>query len=354
MQRKLAFFHRAARDHAARAGRSPPRRCGARARAPTRPSRPSCSCSIRARPSTPTRCAASCPSRWARRSRPRPRAASAEGTPADTTHVFVGCVPGSPQLVRLEVRDPESGRRVDRVITLVGDSKTDQARLVAIVAVELVATSRSELREAAPAPVATPAPDAHAARRHGDAPRRRPRSRRRGGARSRSARSATSRACRRLLPGGGLVRRARRRRAASCSRPTRSPRARRVRRPSATSTPSSLARRARRRGGSSAAASPGEAGAGRARRRRAARGRDARGAATPVLVAPSVLSGPWAGRSSRRARRRPSASGSGVVLSLGGEVGYVTSAVAGHVEGHPDVAVSGAWWNVVLGVGYAL
>jgi len=83
----------------------------------------------------------------------------AAGDPGDTTRVFVGCVIGAPQLVRLEVRDPVNGRNVDRVITLVGDSKTDQARLVAIVAVELVAASRGELKEAAPAPVAAPAPD---------------------------------------------------------------------------------------------------------------------------------------------------------------------------------------------------
>src|SRR5450432_1267500 len=89
----------------------------------------------------------------------RPDAAGVATTRVDTTHVFVGCVVGSPQLVRLEVRDPGNGRRVDRVITLVGDSKTDQARLVAIVAVELVAASRGELKESAPAPVAAPAPD---------------------------------------------------------------------------------------------------------------------------------------------------------------------------------------------------
>ena len=159
--------------------------------------------------------------------------ASPDATPADTTHVFVGCVPGSPQLVRLEVRDPESGRHVDRVITLVGESKTDQARLVAIVAVELVAASRTELREAPPAPVATP--DAHAL--------------------------------------------------AVTARPA------------------------------------------------------------PVPEPPVARWRALALGSLRHIQGLPR-------VLPGGGLGYVTSAVAGHVEGHPDVAVSGAWWNVVLGVGF--
>ena len=53
------------------------------------------------------------------------------------------------------------------------------------------------------------------------------------------------------------------------------------------------------------------------------------------------------------AARLSTTMGRRVMLSLGGELGYVTSAVAGHVEGHPDVSVSGAWWSVALGVGYA-
>src|SRR5882724_5940839 len=57
--------------------------------------------------------------------------AAAAGAAGGPSRVFVGCVAGSPQLVRLEVRDPITGRRIDRVVTLVGDSKTDQARLVA-------------------------------------------------------------------------------------------------------------------------------------------------------------------------------------------------------------------------------
>jgi hypothetical protein len=68
-------------------------------------------------------------------------------------------------------------------------------------------------------------------------------------------------------------------------------------------------------------------------------------------VRPGVLSAPWAGP--LVAARAQAAVSRRIVLSLGGELGYVMSAVAGHVEGHPDVAVSGAWWNVVLGVGYA-
>jgi len=275
-------------------------------------------------------------------------AASADGTPADTTHVFVGCVPGSPQLVRLEVRDPESGRRVDRVITLVGDSKTDQARLVAIVAVELVATSRSELKEPAPAPVATPAPDVHAlaVTARPAPPPAEPTARWRALALGSLRHFA---GLPQVLPGGGLsVERA-------------SPRG------------FVLSADAFAEGGVASTAlgdvdafvgSLGVLGAWRLERGRVAgeagvgarggfarlAGEAPRGAATPVLG--GTLSGPWAGP--LVAARVQAAVGQRVVLSLGGEVGYVTSAVAGRVEGHPDIAVSGTWWNVVFGVGYAL
>jgi hypothetical protein len=61
----------------------------------------------------------------------------------DTTRVSVGCVAGSQRLVRLEVRDPTTGRSLERVVTLEGVSKADRARLVAIASVELVAASAS-------------------------------------------------------------------------------------------------------------------------------------------------------------------------------------------------------------------
>jgi hypothetical protein len=70
-------------------------------------------------------------------------------------------------------------------------------------------------------------------------------------------------------------------------------------------------------------------------------------AGTVVL---GTLAAPWAGP--LVAARAQVAVGQRVLLSLGGEVGYVTSAVAGHVQGQSGVDVSGAWWNLVLGVGY--
>jgi hypothetical protein len=275
-------------------------------------------------------------------------AASGDGGRADTTHVFVGCVPGSPQLVRLEVRDPESGRRVDRVITLVGDSKTDQARLVAIVAVELVATSRSELREPAPPSVATPAPDvrALAVTARPAPPPAQPSARWRALALGSLRRFG---GLPQLLPGGGLS----------------------VERVSPHGFV--LSGDAFAEGGVVSTAlgdveafvgSLGVLAGGRLERGRlageaavGARGGMARlagesprgGTAGPVQL--GTQSAPWAGP--LVAARAQATVGQRVVLSLGGELGYVTSAVAGRVTGHPDIAVSGAWWNLVFGVGYA-
>ena len=269
--------------------------------------------------------------------------APADTTRVDTTHVFVGCIVGSPQLVRLEVRDPDSGRRVDRVITLVGDSKTDQARLVAIVAVELVAASRSELQEAAPAVVAAPAPAplALAVAVTPAPPLAPPRPRWRALALGSLRHFA---GLPRLLPGGGLA----------------------VERVSVHGFGLSADAFAEGAAEPTAlgdvdafVASLGLVGTWRVERGRFAweSGVGARGGVARLAgrsaqaVRPGVLSAPWTGP--LVAARAQAAVGRRVVLSLGGEVGYVTSAVAGHVEGHTDVAVSGAWWNIVLGVGYA-
>lgn len=266
----------------------------------------------------------------------------------DTTRVFVGCVVGSPQLVRLEVRDPVGGKRVDRVITLVGDSKTDQARLVAIVAVELVAASRSELpparqgaadAESAPEPrtlavTATPAPEREVAR---------PRWRALALGSLRHVSGLP-----RVLPGGGL--------ALERTWPRGW----------------GLGADVLAEGGTFPTAlgdvdallvSLGLVGSWRVERGRLAweSGLGARGGVARLVGrAPSdpltsvhtgTLSAPWVGP--LVAARAAAALGRSLVISLGGELGYVTSAVAGHVQGQPDVAVSGAWWNVVLGVGYA-
>jgi hypothetical protein len=265
----------------------------------------------------------------------------ADAARADTTHVFVGCVPGSPQLVRLEVRDPESGRHVDRVITLVGESKTDQARLVAIVAVELVAASRTELREAPPA-TATPDPRALAVTVTPAPPVEPPRARWRAFALG-SLRHIQG--LPRVLPGGGLGLERGFARGFALSADAL---AEGIGQPTALGDVDAFLASLgvlgswRVEHGHLA----GEAGVG-------ARGGFARlaGRATSATtVRPGVLAAPWAGP--LLAARAQASVSRRLVLSVGGELGYVTSAVAGHVEGHPDVAVSGAWWNVVLGVGF--
>ena len=230
---------------------------------------------------------------------------------------------GSPQLVRLEVRDPDSGRRVDRVITLVGDSKTDQARLVAIVAVELVAASRSELKEPAAAVVAAPAaPEPRAlavAVTPAPAPAP-PRPRWRALALGSLRHFA---GLPRLLPGGGLAVERSWARGFGLSADVL---AEGAAQPVALGDVDAFI------------ASFGVVGSWRVERGRfawdsgvGARGGVARLAGrSPPPVQTSVLSEPWTGP--LVAARAQAAVSRRVVLSLGGELGYVTSAVVGHVD----------------------
>jgi hypothetical protein len=273
----------------------------------------------------------------------------AAGDPRDTTRVFVGCVVGAPQLVRLEVRDPANGRRVDRVITLVGDSKTDQARLVAIVAVELVAASRSELlpnKEGAPsAVVVAPAREPNALALTATPPAAPARSRFRGLALG-SLRHVAG--LPRLLPGAGVaVRRALPRGLGIGADVT----VEGAVEPTALGDVDALL------------GSLGLVASWRVERGRfawesglGARAGFARLVGHPpgapgMPVTAGSLSEPWGGP--LVAGRATTILGRGFELSLGGELGYVTSAVAGHVHGQPDVAVRGPWWSATLGVGYA-
>jgi hypothetical protein len=218
---------------------------------------------------------------------------------------------------------------------------------VAIVAVELVATSRSELKELASAALATPAPDTHAlAVTVTPAPA--PEAQR---ARWRALALGSLRhfaGLPRLLPGGGLG----------------------LERASARGFVVSLDALAE--GGSSSTSLGavdtfigsvgalagwrvdrgrfgGELGVGGRVGLARLAGEAARGA--PGSVQLSTQTEPWAGP--LVAARAQAAIARRVVLSLGGELGYVTSAVVGHVTGQSDFAVRGPWWNVVLGVGYA-
>jgi hypothetical protein len=77
--------------------------------------------------------------------------------PRETTRVSLGCVAGDPHTARLEVRNPTTGKTLERVLALGDVPRSDQARLVAIAAVELVAASWSELGHA-PEEVAPPPP----------------------------------------------------------------------------------------------------------------------------------------------------------------------------------------------------
>jgi hypothetical protein len=273
----------------------------------------------------------------------------AAGDPRDTTRVFVGCVVGAPQLVRLEVRDPVNGRRVDRVITLVGDSKTDQARLVAIVAVELVAASRSEL--APVKEVVAPAASAPAPSPPGPltlvattpAPPARPRWRALALGSLRHVEGLP-----RFVSGAGIaVRRALPRGLGLGADVT----------VEGGGEPTALGEIDAVLGSLGLVASwralrgrfAWESGLGG--RVGVARlvGHGSAASATPITA--RALSEPWWGPLVEG--RVTLVFGRGFALSLGGELGTVTSAVAGHVDGQPDVAVSGLWWGATLGVGYA-
>jgi hypothetical protein len=265
----------------------------------------------------------------------------------DTTRVFVGCVPGSPQLVRLEVRDAVTGRHVDRVITLVGDSKTDQARLVAIVAVELVATSRSELRERAAA-IAAPAADptspptlvvkANAAPVPSPAPLWR-------ALVFGSVRHVAGLPS--LLPGGGL---ALERSVAGRFVLGADAVAEGAGQPTALGDVAAFVASASAFAGVRLEDGPWALQAGGGARGGVARfSGEARRASA---VSSSVFSAPWLGALAEA--RATATIARGVDLVLGGELGYVTSPVEGYVAGHDAVALRGLWWSAALGVGHAL
>ncbi|HVX95458.1 MAG TPA: hypothetical protein VHK47_11150 [Polyangia bacterium] len=272
----------------------------------------------------------------------------APGGETDTTRVFVGCVPGSPQLVRLEVRDAVTGRHVDRVITLVGDSKTDQARLVAIVAVELVATSRSELRERAASFSPPPGdPAAPAAIVVTAAPAQAPAAPLWRALVFGSVRHVADLPS--LLPGGGLALERTVARhfvlgADAAAEGSGQPTA--LGDVAAFVASASAFAGVRFERGAWAVQAGGGARGGVARFAGEAR----RGSA--VQVTSGVFSAPWVGALFES--RATATIGRGVVLLVGGELGYVTSPALGYVAGHDAVAMRGLWWSAALGVGHAL
>jgi hypothetical protein len=271
--------------------------------------------------------------------------------PREATRVLVGCVPQFPLLVRLEVRDPTTGKSLDRIITLSGVPRPDQARLVAIAAVELVAASWNELRHASESvPHAVDATASTETRnlalssavrqeREPDQPRWRVFVV--GSARGLGGMP-------RLLPGGGLA-------AARTIAWGLGVGVDVVAEGAAQPTPlgnvdtflvsSGVVGLLHANLGPVTWESGLGARAGWAHL--AGRGR-----ADPLMpVRGATVSEPWAGplvmmRGLLALPRR-------LILSVGGEVGYVTADVFGRVAGAADVAVRGLWWNAVLGVGVA-
>ncbi|HTA20335.1 MAG TPA: hypothetical protein VK989_13645 [Polyangia bacterium] len=262
------------------------------------------------------------------------------GDPRDTTRVSVGCVAGAPQVVRLEVRDPTSGRTLDRDVTLEGVSKANQARLVAIASVELVAASQGDpghALEAAPALVvaARPAPP----------PPEPPR--------WRALASGSLRVFAglpRALVGGAL--------AVERQLPHRFDLSADVdvagaAQPTALGDVDALV------------ASLGVVGSLRGARGRATweAGVGARGGVARLVGqgAPSALgvvqartvAAPWFGPLVAARATLAFGRAGAFLASLGAEAGYVTADVVGHVVGHPDVGVRGVWWGATLGVGFA-
>jgi hypothetical protein len=266
-----------------------------------------------------------------------------EGVAADTTRVTVGCVVDSPSVVRLEVRDPTTGRILDRFISLRSVPTADQARLVAIAAVELVAASRSGQGTMPESPghadaslgpglavTATP-PPAPAERRwrvaalgslrsFGGLPDPVPG----GGIAIHHVRS-------RFVVGGDLV-------------------VEGLRQSTALGGVDSLLVSASLMGAARVSVGPValEAGGG-------VRGGMAsltgHGGAAAAPVNGGAVSAPWIGPLATL--RAVLALSRGFALALAGEAGWATAGVVGTVSDAPDMSVKGAWLGASLGVAYA-
>ncbi|HEX4403610.1 MAG TPA: hypothetical protein VH560_02200 [Polyangia bacterium] len=259
------------------------------------------------------------------------------GDPRDTTRVSVGCVAGAPQVVRLEVRDPTTGRTLDRDVTLEGVSKANQARLVAIASVELVAASQGDPGHVAEAGsiVATPLV----------APPAPPRWR----ALASGALRVFSGMPRALVGGDLAVERQLPRRFDLVADVDLEGAAQ----PTALGDIDALV------------ASVGLLGALRGARGRATweAGVGARGGVAQLVghgepsalgvVQARTVSAPWLGPLVAARATLAFGRAGAILASLGAEAGYVTSAVVGQVSDHSDVGVRGVWWGATLGVGFA-
>ncbi|HVZ73426.1 MAG TPA: hypothetical protein VHJ20_13690 [Polyangia bacterium] len=280
-----------------------------------------------------------------------PLVESGLGDAREVTRAAVGCVANEPDHVHLEVRDPTTGKSLDRVITLAGVPKADQARLVAIAVVELVAASWGELRhETESVPHAVGATASSATR---DLALTSAQSREREPAQPKWRVFAVGSmrhfgALPHLVPGGGV----------SAQRTTRWGFA--VGADALVeggAQPTSLGEvdtlllsgslLALVRGGLGPLTL--ESGAGARLGWAQLVGRNTAVPTTPVRT--GTVSGAWVGPAIvLRGLLTPSRH---FVIAVGGELGDATAGALGHVEGGPDVGVRGVWWSANLGAGFA-
>jgi hypothetical protein len=281
-----------------------------------------------------------------------PLVPSGLGDARETTRATVSCVANQPMQVRLEVRDPTTGKSLDRVITLERVQKADQARLVAISVVELVAASWGELRHDSES--VTHAVGATASPATRDLALTTAQSREREPAQPRwrlfvvgSARHFAG--LPRLVPGGGVSAQHTTRWGFALGadllveggvQPTTLG--------EVDSLLVSLSALALVRGGVGPVTL--ESGAGTRFGYATLTGRNT---ATPSLpVRTGSVSGPWWGPDVvLRALVTPTRR---FVVVVGGELGYATAGALGRVEGAPDVGVRGVWWSANVGAGFAL
>jgi hypothetical protein len=270
----------------------------------------------------------------------------------ETTRATVSCVPNQPALVRLEVRDPTTGKSLDRVITLANVPQADQARLVSISVVELVAASWGELRHASESvPHAVGATASPATRdlaltsaetHDGEAVQPRWRLFVVGSARHFSGLPH-------VVPGGGIA----------VARTTRwgfgvggdllvEGGAQPTSLGEVQAVLGSVGLMALGRAGIGRLTLESGLGARAGLVRLAGRG----GSNEAAPVRTGSVSGTWLGPLVvlRALVTLPRS----FVVTVGGELGWATSGALGRVEGAPDVGVRGAWWSALVGVGYGL
>ena len=269
------------------------------------------------------------------------------GDPRETTRVSLGCVPDLPHAARLEVHNPTTGKTLARVLALSDVPRFDQARLVAIAAVELVAASWSALGHSSDeiAPGAAPPSAAPTIVVVAAPPAPPPRA-----SRWRALAVADLRhfgGLPRLVPGGGIAVQRELRAGLAVGGDVLvdgGPQPTTLGTVDCLMVSAGLHVLARVR----TARVTWEPGVGV----RFGPGRLAgRAADLPALVSAGRVAGPWLGPLA--GARALLALPHGFVASLGGEVGDATVGLLGHVPGAADVSIKGPWWSASVGLGHA-